>query len=85
MHAIATHEHSIVFIIGLLDRTYGGYSGGFADGTWACFRYSVGLCDDDDDDDNDDDYSNFSDDNLMMTMVMMMIVMIIIVILVMII
>lgn len=21
-----------------LDRTYGGYSGGFADGSWACFR-----------------------------------------------
>lgn len=21
-----------------LDRTYGGYSGGFADGTWACFK-----------------------------------------------
>lgn len=21
-----------------IDKTYGGYSGGFADGTWACFR-----------------------------------------------
>lgn len=21
-----------------LDKTYGGYSGGFADGTWACFK-----------------------------------------------
>ena len=24
--------------LGRLDRTYGGYSGGFVDGTWACFR-----------------------------------------------
>jgi hypothetical protein len=24
--------------LSLVDRTYGGYSGGFADGTWACFK-----------------------------------------------
>jgi hypothetical protein len=25
--------------LSLVDKTYGGYSGGFADGTWACFKY----------------------------------------------
>lgn len=24
--------------LSLIDPTYGGYSGGFADGTWACFK-----------------------------------------------
>jgi hypothetical protein len=24
--------------LSLVDKTYGGYSGGFADGTWACFK-----------------------------------------------
>jgi hypothetical protein len=31
--------HSTTFIdAAAMDHTFGGYSGGFADGTWACFR-----------------------------------------------
>lgn len=35
-HFSLNHSHFID--LGTIDREFGGYSGGFADGNWACFR-----------------------------------------------